>query len=976
MHGRFKRPDRQMQAFRSVLDECGLMDLGFNGFPYTWCNNRDPPHTTWVRLDWAVANTKWLARYPRARVEHLDVIKSDHKCLWIVCEPPGSRSQRRRPFRFEEMWMSDSGCERTIMEAWSCDKPGTEMFQVSHKLRECKYKLGTWSRECFGNIGKQIAETKLELKQAETLAIQGANVENLQNLRKKLNSLFKKEEKMWRQRSRSLWLANGDKNTKYFHSRATQRRRRNHIHSLRDNMGTLHETNEGMASLPINYYENLFTTSQPEQIDDVMAKVSRVVTEEMNKALIYEFTTPKVELAIKQMAPTKAPGPDGMPPVFYQKYWHVVGSDKGFTLLFKRRKWMVISKESPYVVEVQKLLTDDSLLFSKATPRACETRQGILSHYERASGQQVNRDKTAIYFSKHTPEASQNVIKEALEVPIIRQYEKYLELPSFAGREVLIKAIAQAILTYSMSCFRLPTKLCTDLETMVRRFWWSNKTDQRKIHWIGWRKLCQPKHKGGLGFHDLRKFNEALLAKQVWRLIHDTSSLFYRVFKAKFFPHESILDCPTTTRGSYAWQSILKARDVISRGAVWRVGNGENINIWRHRWLLEDHHRKIIMPRPNLLKHSTVNELITKPQMIWDNSLIDSLFIPYDAEAIKHIPLSNHEHADKITWLGNMNGEYSVRSGYRFLVDEEDRSLPSSSRPDPLQYLWRSIWSLKIPKKCQMFAWKASREALPTKLNLHKRHIPVGTTCEICGETKEDAIHALWSCKQIQPVWDNEMWTQPFRNTTAMDFADLLSKVLHLGRNSKPKTFIIICWALWQRRNKIRIHQEVDPINQVGPKAKCYLEEYNRETDHSNSQPQAAPAMRWMPPKMLRYKINYDGVVFKETNEAGIGVIVRDSHGLVMASLTQKVRFPHSVLSIEAWAVKRSIQFALEIGITEAEFEGDSQTIVNALNAQHPSLAPFGLLLADAKELASKLQNFSFSHVKREGNPPRSCLGT
>jgi hypothetical protein len=131
-----------------------------------------------------------------------------------------------------------------------------------------------------------------------------------------------------------------------------------------------------------------------------------------------------------------------------------------------------------------------------------------------------------------------------------------------------------------------------------------------------------------------------------------------------------------------------------------------------------------------------------------------------------------------------------------------------------------------------MFAWKASREALPTKLNLHKRHIPVGTICEICGETEEDVIHALWSCNQLQPVWDNEVWAQSFRNTLVLDFAELLSKVLQHGRNAEPETFIMICWALWQRRNKIRIHQEVGPINQVGPKARCYLEEYNREADH------------------------------------------------------------------------------------------------------------------------------------------------
>jgi hypothetical protein len=90
-----------------------------------------------------------------------------------------------------------------------------------------------------------------------------------------------------------------------------------------------------------------------------------------------------------------------------------------------------------------------------------------------------------------------------------------------------------------------------------------------------------------------------------------------------------------------------------------------------------------------------------------------------------------------------------VRSGYRFLVDEEDKNLPGSSMPNPLQDIWKSIWSLKIPKKCQMFAWKASREALPTKLNLQKRHIPVGTTCEICGEKDEDAIHALMELQTI-----------------------------------------------------------------------------------------------------------------------------------------------------------------------------------------------------------------------------------
>jgi hypothetical protein len=159
-----------------------------------------------------------------------------------------------------------------------------------------------------------------------------------------------------------------------------------------------------------------------------------------------------------------------------------------------------------------------------------------------------------------------------LRVPIIKQYEKYLGLPSLvgrnraasfsqikervwaklkgwkerllsaAGKRVLIKAVAQAIPTYAMSCFKLPQSLCQDLEAMVRKFWWGNNSDNKKIHWVQWDSLCQPKSSGGMGFRELGKFNEALLAKQVWRLYYDQSSLLHRVYKSKFFPDCTILE--------------------------------------------------------------------------------------------------------------------------------------------------------------------------------------------------------------------------------------------------------------------------------------------------------------------------------------------------------------------------------------------------------------------------------------------------
>ena len=123
------------------------------------------------------------------------------------------------------------------------------------------------------------------------------------------------------------------------------------------------------------------------------------------------------------------------------------------------------------------------------------------------------------------------------------QHEKYLGLPSMVGRKklnffnsiklkvlskisnwqsrmfsrggknVLIKAVAQAVPTYVMSAFKLPMGLCKDIQRAIARFWWRSKQNHRSIHWAKWESLCQVKCRGGLGFRDLTCFNQALVAK-------------------------------------------------------------------------------------------------------------------------------------------------------------------------------------------------------------------------------------------------------------------------------------------------------------------------------------------------------------------------------------------------------------------------------------------------------------------------------
>ena len=107
---------------------------------------------------------------------------------------------------------------------------------------------------------------------------------------------------------------------------------------------------------------------------------------------------------------------------------------------------------------------------------------------------------------KHTFRA----LKEKLDNKLSGWKEKLL---SQVGKEVLIKAVAQAILTYTMSVLKLPDSLCDELAGMIRRFWWGQKEGKNKMAWLSWDKMCTPKEEGGLGFRDLKAFNLALLAK-------------------------------------------------------------------------------------------------------------------------------------------------------------------------------------------------------------------------------------------------------------------------------------------------------------------------------------------------------------------------------------------------------------------------------------------------------------------------------
>ena len=186
-----------MQLFREALDECELLDLGYKGSPFTWSKHYRSGASIWERLDRAVASPDWFIKFPGSRVHHVDSSTSDHKFLWIEFLNLDFQ-QKKKVFRFEEMWLAESGCGETIEGMWRASYDEAENMRVIKKIEKCGQELTSWSRNNFGNVRRELEKKRKELTRAERLAVRTGDSSLILHLKKEINVLMGREERMWR----------------------------------------------------------------------------------------------------------------------------------------------------------------------------------------------------------------------------------------------------------------------------------------------------------------------------------------------------------------------------------------------------------------------------------------------------------------------------------------------------------------------------------------------------------------------------------------------------------------------------------------------------------------------------------------------------------------------------------------------------------------------------------------------------------
>uniref|UniRef100_A0A803PEP9 Endonuclease/exonuclease/phosphatase domain-containing protein n=1 Tax=Cannabis sativa TaxID=3483 RepID=A0A803PEP9_CANSA len=263
-------PSWLIDGFQEVVQQCELIDLDLCGHPFTWEKSRDTAHWIEARWDRAMVSNSWLNLFSSSKLFNLEISSSDHSPLLLDVLFRETIAQARS-FKFENFWTSHQDCEDVVRRNWS----SIAGQNIVRKIQECGTALQHWGKDVFGKFSSRIKQCNRLLKQYKKRRDEDGK-RLFYEAKKELFAVLNQREVFWRQRSKQLWLQAGDQNSKLFHSKASARKRNNHITRLKDSKGNLRQWDSGLENVMVEYYKELFT-AEPTSWDDVLDCVVPIV---------------------------------------------------------------------------------------------------------------------------------------------------------------------------------------------------------------------------------------------------------------------------------------------------------------------------------------------------------------------------------------------------------------------------------------------------------------------------------------------------------------------------------------------------------------------------------------------------------------------------------------------------------------------------------------------------------------------------
>jgi ribonuclease HI/exonuclease III len=322
--------DPAREWVEDLISTWDLMDIKPTRGRYTWTNKRTGPGHIAARLDRFLVQSSFLTLGLSTSSGILPNSTSDHKP--IMLEIKKDLNQGPIPFRFNSSWLQDKDFRSIVAKVWTTKIRGSAFHVWEEKLKCLKTELKSWAKSKPNPITERLeSQRKLEHHQLE---LEGKEITNQdiikeEQLQTQWHKHCREEENYWRQKSRSLWLQEGDKNTTFFHKQAEARKLFKAVTQIQVHNVTVSDP-EDIQMAAFDTFKSLYTDPGTVNIDPhahPLSTVPTLIKDDVNCKLLEEVTQQEIKEALDQMHPDKAPGPDGFTARFYQHCWEIIKSD-------------------------------------------------------------------------------------------------------------------------------------------------------------------------------------------------------------------------------------------------------------------------------------------------------------------------------------------------------------------------------------------------------------------------------------------------------------------------------------------------------------------------------------------------------------------------------------------------------------------------------------------------------------------------
>ncbi|KAK4401671.1 putative mitochondrial protein [Sesamum angolense] len=843
------------------------------------------------------------------------------------------------------------------LENWRCPLSSNPTMALFERLEACQLSLTRWSKESLHNDRQRISQLEHRLTTLLSGILTPERLEEASALRQELENRAAREETVWRQRSKALWLREGDRNTSFFHRRASQRFQTNLISRIKDSSGEWVEDVDGIRRYIISYFHDVFASSRPQETDIAIGTehLRQVVDASMAEDLLQPFTAIEVKSALFSMAPLKSPGPDDRIISPFQSAFvpgrlitdnvllafelnHFLNTKtkggQGYMALkldvskaHDKVEWAFLKQ-----VVVNLALSSrkgspprgplSPYLFLLCTESFCSLIQRAESA-ARIQGISICRGAPCI---SHLLFADDTLIFSKASLSSVRAIKDLLEIYRRAsGQEINFHKSSVA---FSRNT---PEALSIGLASVLN----IRKENKMELYL-------------GLPSRVVRSKRElfSMIRDRIWKRITGWNDKFLSQAGKEVLIKSIVQAIPSYAMSCFKLPVTLltEIQGMISN--FWWHNRGQRKIHWLSWQRLCDsklqgglgfrclHLFNLAMLAKNLWRIFTSPERPSVVCSVLDIFLTD-IFLPLDCEVILGIPLGRTVCEDLLIWHYSTNGLFSVRSAYHLACSMEE-SPCSSNLKETEHSWWRRLWQTHLPGKVKIFVWRACLNALPTGRNLSRR-IP-GPACLplLLGSCR--------GCFALSKDWTNASSSIFFAFAGPYGGAETASWYRELlGSGSSD---MLCCSA----------------PGGVPPTVFC----------PSASSRLISPPHWQYPPRISLSSILMERFLIEE-RKRGL-VLWRGMMGGCVGWLSLRLAKTSDGPLAEAFAAREAVLFAINRGWQNVVLEGDCATLITKLLSGLRDFSAIGSITLDIQNLISYFQFSRFSFVQRSCNSVAHAL--